>query len=128
MIATGIRREASTMSAIRPKELERLLAQSPAPVVIDLRTRAEFEAGTIAGARNLPWADDLAERLAAELDRATPIVVLCAWGHRSVVASIALRREHFRNVRFLDGGLESWGLAGLPIVRVERRAESAVTR
>ncbi|HVO29927.1 MAG TPA: rhodanese-like domain-containing protein [bacterium] len=116
------------MSAIRPKELEALLAKRPAPIVIDLRSRAEFEAGSIAGARNLPWADDLAARLAGELERTTPIVVVCAWGHRSVVASIALRREHFRDVRFLDGGMESWGLAGLPIVRVERRAESAVTR
>jgi rhodanese-related sulfurtransferase len=100
------------MSALRPKELEAALRESPPPRVIDVRSAAEFAAGSIPGAENLPWADDLAEVVAASMDPLAQVIFVCAWGHRSVVASIALRRLGFRRVGYLEGGLEAWGLSG----------------
>ena len=41
---------------------------------------AEFETGTIPGARNLPWSDGIAETIAARVPRSTPVVFVCAWG------------------------------------------------
>ena len=103
------------MSALRPNDLAHALTQTPAPLVVDVRSAEEFASGSIAGARNLPWSDDLAEIVAKDLPRDARIVFVCAWGHRSVVASIAMRRHGFRHVGFLDGGLEAWGLAGKPL-------------
>lgn len=114
------------MSAIRPQDLHAALSETPSPLVIDVRSAAEFAAGTIAGARNLPWSDGLAERLASELPRDVRVIFVCGWGHRSVVATIGMRREGFRNVAFLDGGLEAWGLAGKPLVRAISDAEPGV--
>lgn len=116
------------MSAMKPRELEAVLAGPETAVVVDLRTPEEFAGGTIVGARNLPWADDLAAQLAAELPREARIIFVCAWGHRSVVAAIAMRREGFRRVSYLEGGLEAWGLAGLPTTRAPRGASQAVIR
>ena len=103
------------MAAVRPQELMSALSQHPAPFVVDVRSREEFVGGSIPGARNLPWSDELADALARELPRDARIVFVCAWGHRSVVASIAMRRHGFRHVGFLEGGLEAWGLAGQPL-------------
>ena len=105
------------MSAIRPNQLQALQAEQPQTILIDLRTPGEFEAGTIPGARNLPWSDGLAETIAARVPRSTPVVFVCAWGHRSVVASISLRRQGFTTVAYLEGGLESWGLSGMTVER-----------
>ena len=100
------------MAAISPKELMRRLAMEPAPVVLDLRDHELFAAAAISGARHLAY-DGLPARLArAGVDRRSPIVLVCSWGHRSAIACIALKREGFRDVAFLEGGMESWGLAG----------------
>ena len=103
------------MSAIRPNELAQVLSQEPRPIVIDVRSPEEFSCGSIPGSRNLPWSDELADILTRDLPKEARIVFVCAWGHRSVVASISMKRHGFRHVGFLEGGLEAWGLAGKPI-------------
>ena len=105
------------MSALKPTELSSKLAGTPPPLVIDLRSPEEFAAGSIPGAKNLPWSPECAEQIAARVPRATGVVFICAWGHRSAVATIALRREGFRHVAYLEGGLEAWGLAGFSLER-----------
>ena len=100
------------MAAISPKELMRRLATDPAPVVLDLRDHEAFAIAAIPGAAHLAY-DGLAARLArAGVDRRSAIVLVCSWGHRSAMACIALKREGFRDVSFVEGGMEAWGLAG----------------
>lgn len=100
------------MAAISQKELMRRLAAEPSPLVLDLRDREAFVAAAIPGSRHMSY-DGLPARLArAGVDRRRAIVLVCSWGHRSAIACIALKREGFRDVAFLEGGMESWGLAG----------------
>lgn len=53
--------------------------------VIDVRTPGEFAGGHALGSRNIPL-DQLEVRL-AELDRSRPVVLCCATGSRSGMAS-----------------------------------------
>ena len=100
------------MAAISPKELMRRMAMEPGPVVLDLREHELFASAAIMGARHIAY-DGIAARLArAGVDRRSSIVLVCSWGHRSAIASIALKREGFRDVSFVEGGMEAWGLAG----------------
>lgn len=113
------------MAAINPFELSRRTGEEPALVVVDVRDAREFAGAHISGAWSRPLDEALASRLAAEIgDRGRPVVFVCAWGHRSAIASIALQREGFRNVSYLDGGLESWGRAALPVVRTAEGASA----
>ena len=99
------------MAAITTQGLMRRMAMDPAPTVLDLRDHELFAAAAIPGARHLPY-DGAAARLArAGVDRRSSIVLVCSWGHRSAIACIALKREGFRDVAFLEGGMEAWGLA-----------------
>ena len=80
--------------------------------VVDVRFPNEWEAGRIDGAVHIPG-DDLADR-ADELDRDRPVVTVCRTGERSGWAAGWLREEGFDAVS-LDGGMQAWAAAGLPL-------------
>jgi len=83
-------------------------------LVLDVRPQAEYAAGHIPGAINVPH-DQLAARL-AELPERADIVAYCR-GRYCVFAPDAVRllRDHGFSARPLQGGLPDWRLAGLPV-------------
>ena len=84
-------------------------------LMVDVRDPAEFGAGHVIGARNVPLAriDDGANDLAKRKDR--PLVLYCDRGERSAKAAEALRKQGFARVSSLSGGLGAWQSAGLPL-------------
>lgn len=76
--------------------------------IIDTRTPAEFELGTISGAINIP-VDDIRERL-NEIDKNKPVVVFCAVGLRGYIAARILMANGY-DVRNLSGGYKTYQLA-----------------
>lgn len=72
-------------------------------LVIDVRTPAEYAAGHVAGAVNIPY-DQIAQKIVAlpGANKDTAILVYCRSGRRSAIARQALERQGFR--RILDGG------------------------
>lgn len=62
-------------------------------LLLDVRTAAEFSAGAIPGAKNIPL-QVLGSRL-GELDKERPIVVYCASGMRSASALATLKQRGF---------------------------------
>ncbi|MFW5867794.1 MAG: rhodanese-like domain-containing protein [Armatimonadota bacterium] len=96
----------TTVQTVSPAELEALVDGPEPPVVLDVRTAAEFEAGYIPGSVNIPL-DELAQRL-AELDPNVPVACVCATGYRSVEAAELLVAEGFSPVLHLDGGVRGW--------------------
>lgn len=91
----------------------RLINDSHA-VVVDVREPAEFAAGHLPNARNIPMAE--LERRAGELSGSKPVLVCCATGARSGRATAVLAKDG-RKVFNLAGGLKAWREAGLPLVR-----------
>jgi rhodanese-related sulfurtransferase/DNA-binding HxlR family transcriptional regulator len=94
-------------------ELAQRLADGRA-VVLDVRPRAEYAAGHIAGARSVPI-DEL-ERVVDELPADREIVAYCR-GPYCVYADDAVRLLRRRGVdaRRLDEGFPEWRRAGLPV-------------
>ena len=84
-------------------------------VVLDVRATGEFEAGHLPGARNIPLAE-LAQR-AGELPAGRPVIVCCNSGATSARGVGELRKSGRDQVFNLDGGLNAWRQAGLPVVR-----------
>lgn len=83
-------------------------------VIVDVRPAAEFAAGHLPGARNLA-ADDLAKR-GADLP-AGPIIVVDATGGKAGKAAGALKAAGRQEVFTLEGGIQQWLQAGLPLVK-----------
>ena len=78
--------------------------------VVDVRAPGEYDGFHIDGAMNIP-VPDLRTRH-AELDPNRPVVVVCASGHRSSLASSILRRQGFDDVRNAAGGMTAYAAAG----------------
>ena len=86
-------------------------------IVLDVRNDAEFANGHIVDAKHIP-VDKLAERL-NELTKYKdkPILVNCQRGMRSAKACDILRKAEFTQVHNLQGGLDAWLAAKLPVVK-----------
>lgn len=74
--------------------------------LVDVRTPAEFEAGHIEGAMNIPL-DSLGDRLEQVGPKSAAVVVYCRSGARSARAKQVLERAGFEEVANL-GGMHRW--------------------
>lgn len=108
-----LRRGAKSVS---PSEAVLLINRNQG-MVLDVRDDAEFAAGHINDARHIPLAK-LEDRL-AELQkfRDKPVIVHCQSGVRSSKAAATLRKHEFTQVYELDGGVNAWTQAKLPLVK-----------
>ncbi|MGE5385029.1 MAG: FAD-dependent oxidoreductase [Betaproteobacteria bacterium] len=87
-----------------------LQALDPATIqLIDVRTAAEFEFGSIRGARNID-VNHLRAHL-GQLDPAKPTVIFCQVGLRGYLAARILKQAGFRDVRNLSGGYKTYAAA-----------------
>ncbi len=85
------------------------------PLVLDVRSQAEFNNGHIGGARLIP-VGELKSRLAdLEKFKDKPVLVHCATGNRSQGAAKMLKDAGFKEVFNLQGGLGAWQQAGMPV-------------
>ena len=85
--------------------------------VLDVRDAAEFEAGHIKTAKNIPLAE-LSKRIAElEKQKNQSVIAVCASGRRSATASAMLARAAFAQVVSLEGGMTAWQEQGLPTVK-----------
>lgn len=92
-------------------------------LLLDVRTPAEFELGTIEGAVNIPL-DDLRERI-CEIPRNKKIVIFCAVGLRGYLAQRILMGRGYADVWNLSGGYQIYSLATMPVLNVRHRESSS---
>lgn len=86
-------------------------------VLLDVREKELFDAGHIAGAVHLPRGQ-LELRVNEMLpDPTARILTCCEYGRISTLAAATLRTLGFRRAVALDGGMQAWRDAGLPLTR-----------
>ena len=97
---------------VMPEALLAAIETGTAPVIVDVRTGREFDAGHVPGAIHVPFYTLLVRQ--DEVPRDRPVVVYCEHGPRAGVARLALRLAGFTDVRYLDGHMSGWKRRGLP--------------
>ncbi len=103
--------ELATVQQTTPAEVARVLG-SEDTVVVDVRGRAEWEAGHLPGAENIP-VGLLSDRI-DELRGRERVVVHCQAGARSAIAASVLEAHGLTSVSNMSGGYVGWQHAGLP--------------
>jgi rhodanese-related sulfurtransferase len=83
-------------------------------VWIDVRTAEQFQAGHIAQARSLPGGD-LDKSVSVPKNK--PLIVVSQQGRESSKAAAKLRTAGFADVQVLDGGMDAWAKAALPVTK-----------
>ena len=87
------------------------------PLILDVRDATEFASGHIQGAKNIPIAD-LPNRLKeVEKFKDKPVLVHCQRGSRAKNAIKVLKAQQFSQLNNLQGGLDAWVEAKLPLVK-----------
>ena len=104
-------------------EAEKLLKERPDVIVVDVRTKEEFEMGHIAGAQNASILDDeFADRI-REFE-GKPILVHCAAGTRSARAVQQLAASgKYPEIFHMFSGLSAWQDQGKPVVKTPKAAK-----
>ena len=84
-------------------------------VVIDVCEPAEFAAGHVGGAKNIPLAQ-LQERLPqVAKNKAVPVIMVCAKGGRAARAVGIAKGLGYDKAQTLAGGLAAWREASMPV-------------
>jgi rhodanese-related sulfurtransferase len=110
---------AGRLSGIRrlaPPQLTALINRDGA-LVVDVRPVAEFEKGHIAGSKNVQMSQFDPENKQLAPAKALPVVLVCKVGQTADAAAKRLRKAGFTNVNLLEGGIQAWQAADLPLVK-----------
>ena len=100
---------------IRPGVLAGLIDAGRAPTLLDVRSRAEYDEGHLAGAVNVPFWRFFVSWPRVPAARDAPLVVYCGHGPRARMAMTVLRRRGYRHAAELEGHMAGWRAAGLPV-------------
>ena len=84
-------------------------------VVVDICEPAEFAAGHVTGAKNIPLGDLEAKLPSLVKNKALPLILVCASGARSSRAVDIAKKLGYEQAQSLGGGLKAWKDANLPV-------------
>jgi rhodanese-related sulfurtransferase len=85
--------------------------------VLDLRSEEAFKEGHLPGAKNAPFEKMAAAMEKFKLNQKNPVVLVCESGASSRKALADLKKMGFEEVGSLDGGVQAWKAAALPLVK-----------
>lgn len=118
------KRPARRTQRLAAADLAARMDDEPSLQVVDIRERAEWEAGHIPGSVLAPWHD--LDALPEGLDPGRPVAVVCASGSRAGTAASLLRRLGAETViHVVDGGVADWQAQGGDLVTGDHRPAAA---
>lgn len=106
----------SAVSTVGPEEFQQVATQ-PGTRVVDVRTPAEYAAGHLQGAVNIDVESATFADQVGALDPAGTYAVYCRSGNRSKSATQQMADAGLSTIYELDGGINAWATAGLPVVQ-----------
>ena len=107
-------RESESIATVTVQSLCSLLDGGGAPWILDVRSGGELEhAGLIPGAHHI-HVTELPERM-DEVPRDRAVTIFCGSGLRSMTAASLLKREGWRDVSVVLGGIAGWRSVSCPI-------------
>ena len=106
--------QGAVASGLEPSAAVQLINRQKA-VVVDVCEAAEYAAGHIVGAKNIPLSE-LEGRLATVVkNKSLPLILVCQSGARSGRAVAVAKKLGYEQAQSLGGGLAAWKAANLPI-------------
>lgn len=116
MIMNESRRKLLGFKEIGTNDAIRLMNGEDA-LMLDVREDKEFRDGHIINAVHIPLG--LLEGRLSEIEKhkESPVIVYCRTGQRAARAGAVLKRQGFKSIYKLNGGMMAWSDAGLPVKR-----------
>lgn len=102
---------------ITTQEASALIEENPDLIIIDVRTRAEFDSGHIENAINIDRNFETFRDELDNLDKDKTYLVYCAMGVRSANARDIMKELGFMEAYNMLDGINQWKADGLPITQ-----------
>lgn len=117
LVSSYVSSAVSPIKLINTHDLTLLVNRSNG-VVVDIRPEADFNKGHITDAQNLTLKKITDGQLGSlEKQKSNPIVVVCNAGMSAKTAARLLNKAGFEQVSVLQGGMQTWTSASLPVVK-----------
>ncbi|WP_010481492.1 rhodanese-like domain-containing protein [Acaryochloris sp. CCMEE 5410] len=100
---------------ITPTQLLAQINAGNPPVILDVRTVEEYEAGHIPGAIQIYFRDVPKRIQDLQSFASQDVVVYCERGFRAQIAETALQEAGFDRLYHLDGDIKAWRQAKFPV-------------
>jgi rhodanese-related sulfurtransferase len=110
-----LRERVQAFAALSAPQAVRLINQGA--LVIDLRSKALFDAGHIVDARNVPAAELPSQADSLKKWRDRNVITYCDSGNNGASAARALIKLGFTKVFNLQGGLNAWVKDNMPLAK-----------
>lgn len=120
LLVISLRRPRASKNSLTTTQATMLINREDAQVV-DVSESDEYMSGHLPESRNIPLAR-LEER-AGDLDKFkdAPLILVCQTGVRSTTACQKLEELGFAKVHTLEGGINAWRAAGLPLKKGSKK-------
>ncbi|MBI4846151.1 MAG: MBL fold metallo-hydrolase [Candidatus Omnitrophica bacterium] len=110
--------EAAALTMITPEEALEFAGKSSQFKLLDVRSALEFSQAHIKDSINIPI-DMLSARINDLGQSKQNYIVLCRTGNRSPMAADMLMQSGMQEVKIMQGGMERWLKAKLPVIKGE---------
>ncbi|MBK7099923.1 MAG: rhodanese-like domain-containing protein [Sphingobacteriales bacterium] len=97
-------------------------------IVLDVRTKVEFNNGHIARAINVNIFDTAFKKEVQKLDKKKNIYIYCQSGRRSARAIDFLKSLGYEHLYELNGGISDWKKENLPIEIIKDEGSAVLSR
>ncbi len=87
------------------KKMQDMIQKNASAILLDVRSRQEFEEGHLEGAINIPLYE-IEKDLKKLPDKKSTVIIYCASGHRSKQAKEKLEKLGYESVYHLKNGLD----------------------
>ncbi|HEY0320920.1 MAG TPA: rhodanese-like domain-containing protein [Pyrinomonadaceae bacterium] len=105
--------------ALKAEEVDKLTLAGH--LILDVRAAQDFGAGHVPGALNIGLGGQFASWAGTLIQSGTPLIIVAESNDAVDEALMRLARVGLESVRgFLDGGMQAWDEAGLPLARVDQ--------
>jgi rhodanese-related sulfurtransferase len=105
---------------LSPKEFNEMGHKGKKSVILDIRTPEEIAEGYIEDAIFVNWTGGNFEEEVSKLNKKKTYYVYCRSARRTIPATEKMKELGFKKVYMLDGGINNWIEAGMPVVKPEK--------
>ncbi len=98
----------SSISHISPSDLSKKMKSDEKFYLIDVRTKAEYDAGHLAGAKWIPRGKIEWGVTSLTDDPDAEMILYCRSGGRSSLSVQSLEKLGYKNIKDIDGGFKAW--------------------
>lgn len=110
-------KQAKAAAAALPPDRVARIVEEEKVTLVDVREGDEWRRGHLPNAIHVPRGFLEMQAESKVPDKDAPIIVYCAGGNRSALATETLKQIGYSNVRHMSGGFTAWRDAGLSVVQ-----------